>query len=407
MSKYMHEYNKDRCNYCDRIAFFEEDENGNVVEKGELKTCSGCKSVKYCCKEHQALDRPNHKKFCKRFSKLIAEYKRVRDNRPRGAPKPQKPSPYRIHDLVESGDWRGLLLLLSEYPTSDLKEIDKHSPDFMSPLQLACGQGQLECADILIRHGADVNEECSQTRLTPLQYASWWGHDDIVTLLIHNGADVNKKNSNETFPLGYACSKLQPHIVELLLRNGADPMERNFFGWTCLIQTVCMGETPQERNDDKRSDVQKKLEDNPKIIQIAKMLLDAGTDINARAHSEWGKFDFKGDTALNFCSEDRKLDVMKYLISKGADLNIQRECKSKAAHEIIVIFLLFIVSNLIPYHQYICLADGRNALLKAAEYKELKALQLLIDSGADITVNNNDGRDYHQLLRLPNPMDEN
>jgi ankyrin repeat protein len=49
----------------------------------------------------------------------------------------------------------------------------------MSPLLLACGQGQIECVDILLNHGATFTNEnyCATLR----------GHDDIVQLLLNRG----------------------------------------------------------------------------------------------------------------------------------------------------------------------------------------------------------------------------
>ena len=334
MSKYLHEYNEGKCRKCGFIAIFEKDDAGNIlcdkegkpIKKADLMICTGCKSAQYCCKECQVEDWPNHKKFCKRFRKLIAEYKVTRDTRPRGAPKPKKPTPYPLHDFIEEGDWPGLKQYITENPGCNPNGTD--SPQFMSPLLLACGQGQIECVHILMRAGADITAECSSINLTPLQYASWWGHDDIVQLLLNHGVDVNQTNADGTFALGYATGKLQPDVVKLLLRHGADPNQRNLLGWTPLIQ-VCLGATIQDDNpdEDKRSVLQRKMEDNPKIIRIAKMLLEAGADINARNHSQWGVSDFRGDTALNMCTDDDKVDVMEFLISEGALLDIQCECE--------------------------------------------------------------------------------
>jgi len=101
-------------------------------------------------------DWPNHKKFCKRFRKLIAEYKVSRDTRPRGTLKPAKPTPYPLHDFIEKADWQGLLEFVTDNPTYDINEIDQRSPDFMSPLLLASGQGQIECVHILVDRGANL-----------------------------------------------------------------------------------------------------------------------------------------------------------------------------------------------------------------------------------------------------------
>lgn len=256
---------------------------------------------------------------------MIAEYKSARDSRDRGAPKPRKPSPYPLHDFIEQGDWLGLLHFLSDHPAYDVDEKDQKSPEFMSPLTLACGQGEIECVRILLDKGANYNEESSD-KITPLIYASWWGHTDIVEMLLEKGVDVNQKTSVDGTALGYACVHLQPEVVEILLRHGANFNERNFLGWTPLMQAVCMGSTPGY-DDGERSDDQAMVEDNPKIIAIAKMLLEAGADINARGHSSYGTTDLKGDTALNLAFDDRKIDIMRYLISEGALLDVQRECK--------------------------------------------------------------------------------
>lgn len=380
MSKYLHEYNEGRCRTCGRTALFETDDAGNIIftkedkpiKKANLMICTSCKSVQYCCKEHQVEDWPSHKKFCKRFRKLIAEYKMMRDTRPRGTPKPKKPTPYPLQDFIEEGDWPGLLQYITENPGCDV-----NADQFMSSLVLACGQGQIECVHILLDNGASASAECGSSNLTPLQYASWWGHDDIIQLLLNHGVDVNQTNAHGTYALGFAVGKLQPSVAKLLLRYGADPNQRNLMGWTPLMQLVCMGATIQEDdpNDDKRSDLQIKVEDNPKIISIAKMLLEAGADINAQS-GQFGSCDFRGDTAINLCTDDNKVDIMEFLISEGALVDIQREY------------------------------DGRNALLAAAEHNAHEALNLLIRSGADTTVRDKSGRDYHDLLALPWPRDD-
>jgi hypothetical protein len=178
-----------------------------MIKTADLRTCSACKSVQYCCADHQAKDWPKHKTFCKRFRKLIEEYKVVRDSRPRSSPKPAKPTPYPLHDLIELGDWQGLLQYLTHNPTHDVNgggDTDD-TPDFMSPLLLASGQGQIECVHILLNHGATFTNEDGPSNLTPLIYASWWGHDDIVQLLLNKGADVNQTTTHSVFALGTTC----------------------------------------------------------------------------------------------------------------------------------------------------------------------------------------------------------
>jgi ankyrin repeat protein len=336
MSKYMHEYNTGRCRKCGQNGCYETEEGTEeLVKTSDLLTCFGCNSVQYCCKEHQKEDWPNHKVFCKRFRKCIAEYKTLRDSRPRRTAKPEKPSPYPLHDFIEKADWQGLLHYITvDHPTYDVNEIDDRSPDFMSPLILACGQGQIECVHILLERGANFTDECASTNMTPLIYASWWGHADIVQLLLNRGADVNQMTIHNAFALGYAAQHLQPQVVALLLRYGANVDQRNFFGWTPLMCVCCMGETTQEpsgENDASGDDLLRKMLDNRMIIMILNQLLDAGADINARGHSSFEVHDFKGDTALNLSADRDKIDVLKFLISKDALLDVQRECKSQRA----------------------------------------------------------------------------
>jgi len=143
------------------------------------------------------------------------------------------------------------------------------TPDRMSPLLLACGQGQIECVDILLNHGATFTNEnyCATLR----------GHDDIVQLLLNRGQMWIKRRRI-----------LWPKVVELLIKHGASIHQRDATtGETPLIEVIT-------RKHIKEGDV-------PTIISIVKMLLEAGADTNARGFNVLFSYDIEGDTALNLC----------------------------------------------------------------------------------------------------------
>mmetsp|Transcript_50156 Transcript_50156/g.121532 ORF Transcript_50156/g.121532 Transcript_50156/m.121532 type:complete len:114 (+) Transcript_50156:231-572(+) len=84
-SKYMHPLYSitKKCRHCDRVGYFEEDEEGELIlneegkliQQDELKVCPQCKSVHYCCQKHLKLDWPKHKSFCKRFKNSLTSTK--------------------------------------------------------------------------------------------------------------------------------------------------------------------------------------------------------------------------------------------------------------------------------------------------------------------------------------------
>jgi ankyrin repeat protein len=364
MTKYMSKCNFGKCLSCGVTGRYEEHKETNEMTKiGELLLCSGCESVQYCCKEHQVKDWPKHKKFCERFRKLIVEYKAVRDNRPRHSPKPAKPTPYPLQDIIMSGDWQGLLQYLVNNPKYDVNVSDDDSPNRMAPLFLACLVGQIKCVEILLNHGATFTNVSSTG--TPLTH-----HDNIVKLLINRGVDVNKTTTNSG--LGFAATHLKPSVIELLIRHGENVHQRDTIsGWTPLMHAV----TGSKISVKERSDQQKKEEDVPKIISIVKMLLEAGADINARGSSSFESYDYEGDTALNLCCDnDKMIKVVELLLSSGALLDVQRK------------------------------SDGKNALLVAAEHNNVRVVELLIRAGADTTLRDCKGRNYIDLLKRSRGM---
>ena len=87
----------------------------------------------------------------------------------------------------------------------------------------ACGKGDTEEVERLIRAGVDVNKVDSDYGYTPLYLAAERGHIDIVKLLINNGANISEKSSDGETPLYWVAREGYVDIVKLLLSAGADP----------------------------------------------------------------------------------------------------------------------------------------------------------------------------------------
>jgi len=113
--------------------------------------------------------------------------------------------------------------------------------------------------------------------------------------LLDSGVGVNDPDESDDYMLSAACARLQTESVRLLLQRGADPNVRNSEGDTPLLSTINV------------------VAHNPAAaLEIARMLLDAGADIEKRGYMDKTPF-------LKACSRG-DLDVLKLLVSRGCDV---------------------------------------------------------------------------------------
>ena len=62
-------------------------------------------------------------------------------------------------------------------------------------MMLAVANNQLDAATILLRHGANVNQQPTQTGMAPIHVAVQYGHFESTKLLIRHRAGVNQKST--------------------------------------------------------------------------------------------------------------------------------------------------------------------------------------------------------------------
>ena len=187
------------------------------------------------------------------------------------------------------------------------------------------------------RASVNARDKCGRV---PLFYAA----DDIdaTRLLIDFGADVNARDHLGVAPLHVAATN--PTIdgrfstVRLLLDAGADTRAADSADVTALHLACGLGR-----------------------VDLAKMLIERGADINANGEAA---------TPLHFAAEEGRVGCIRLLVKCGADLRAKRP------------------------------RNGRTALHDAVRSKHKRAsTQLLIKSGADANAtDDNDEPPMHMLL---------
>ncbi|WP_264330746.1 ankyrin repeat domain-containing protein [Wolbachia endosymbiont (group B) of Erebia ligea] len=172
-------------------------------------------------------------------------------------------------------------------------EIEKdESPSLYSAIRM----GDIEATELLIKFGANVNDNYERNR-TPLHIAIGYKQFEIAKLLINNGANVNAKTENhgkdDLTPMHLAIFANTPEFIELLASNGASIDERE----------STEGHTPFHLAA---------LYGNKSVIQA---LVDKGQNIE--------DIDNNGRTALFLAIRqctgaegDSRIEVIEYLINK-------------------------------------------------------------------------------------------
>ena len=214
--------------------------------------------------------------------------------------------------------------------------------DECSYLHVACYRCRLELVSLLVEAGADVNRRDSKGN-TALHYACASNDDRLSTIeyfLSMNQFLVNEPGWRGQSPLNVACRQTNFTAVKCLLQHGADV---NYCSDYALLplHVACEHSTPDVLN----------------------CLLEHGADINTLGYRKMtclhyaalnaqhadklvehllrkGRSNYSivnaqdddGDTPLHVACEHRHLRAVQHLIDAGADVNIKDCCGSTCLH---------------------------------------------------------------------------
>ena len=262
----------------------------------------------------------------------------------------------------------------------------------VTPLMLACINGNAAVIEMLLNAGADPNSAYPEGA-TVLMTAAATGTVDAVTVLLERGADVNaRERGHGQTALMWATAENNALAVEALIEAGADIDARSNAGFTPLLlaaragygETVGVLLTAGAAVDQTLPDGS-----TPLILaiinahyELAAWLLDTGADPNGAT---------QGFTALHQVVWTRRpnrghaqpppvqtgnldsLGLVRQLLASGADLNarVTREPRTTGLSSLKRI--------------------GATPFLLAAKSCDLELMQLLVEHGADPLVPTADG----------------
>jgi ankyrin repeat protein len=210
--------------------------------------------------------------------------------------------------------------------------------------------------------------------LTPLVYAARANDLESVKVLLAAGADINQTTNYGWSPLLVATQNRYYKLGAYLLEHGADPNLGNKGNWVPLYiatdnRNIENGDYPVRRGDMDH-------------LEFIKLLLDKGANVNARVKdstetrtvftNQW--LDENGATAFLRASQSGDVELMKLLLSRGADPKINTAL------------------NVSPLHVAAGIGWVEGITYEWSPKATFDAVKMLIDLGLDVNLQADTGR---------------
>lgn len=283
-------------------------------------------------------------------------------------------------------------------------------------LNLAVNYEKIDIVNYLLNNKADVNIAETKYQMAPLHHAVRLGNYKIVELLVSFGSNINQEAFDKNTPIFFICNaigKLDENkenidkiykIVKLLSSKKADLNYSNKNGYTTLSWFLLNSENLTTISSildifiDNGCDINfaspnstllihliKKNSNKDKlIINKIKLLLAKGAKINQYSYG----------TALTEAVNENNIDIVKFLVSKGADVNSTDSCDRSSL--IIAIernnldMVKFLISN--KANIYFKDISKKDCLMIALEKKNKEIINLFLNKNIDINYTDKNGK---------------
>ena len=261
-----------------------------------------------------------------------------------------------------------------------------------TPLMLAARTGQVDAVRVLLDVGARVNAKETWNGQSALMWAAAEGHISVVQMLIDRGADIRARSNSGATALLFAARKGSLAAVRALLVAGSDVNEQRPDGATPLLVSVINGHEdlvdllleegadPNVEGGSTRLTVQG-VRAQPMPLEFRTLGYSERDSEGVARGNIFGKPLQAAVHVANWHISDQfiavnldRLRVIRSLLASGADVNgrnTQEEPRWSGAR----------------YRRHM---TGATALMLAAKAADVEVMRLLLDYGADPTINTKD-----------------
>ncbi len=270
-----------------------------------------------------------------------------------------------------------------------------------TPLHIAAKAGNLDAVKLLISKNAAIEGKTTKG-WTPLHVAANEGELDVVTYLTDHGADIKAPNNGKLIPLDLAEQNNKTEVIKFFVRKFAEKEELTPLHWATEHKTLKVVELFADDNVNAQAENPYYYNGTPLClaaekgeVDIARFLITKGADVNATDSREW--------TPLHKAADGNKLEVAQLLLNNGTNVNAKNNkgwtplhiAAKKGSLDIVK---LLVRSNGIKIDA-VSKTEKNTPLHVAAEAGQLEVVKLLKNNGATTKAINEYGKTPSDLAR--------
>ena len=265
-----------------------------------------------------------------------------------------------LHDTVRGACNEDVLQAIIDHAA----DVNASNNKNWTPLMIACANSNSDAINVLLKAGADPNIADSDGYICLHVAVIRACNKEVIQIIIDHGADVNATDKNSITTLMIACQMANADAINILLNAGADPMLSDINGATWIhhaVETGCSKE-------------------------VLQAIIDHGADVNAANMQNW--------TALMTACAKSNADAINVLLKAGADPNIANVNGETCLYCAVRGACNREVLQVIIDHGGDVNATNKNketVLLKACRHRNIGAIKVLLNAGADPNIANDDG----------------